>query len=134
MFPRIKKSGPYRYLQIVCNRREGKRVMQNVIATLGRLDKLQAEGDIDALVKSLSRFAVKVKIVNEHRAKALEAGSVVKTGPALAFGRLWRDVGAERVISGLAGERKFLFPAERIIFGSVLHRLFESGSDRSAEK
>jgi len=134
MFIRVKKSDSYRYLQIVQNRREGARVVQEVIATLGRVEKLQAGGDIDALTRSLSRFAVKVRIVGEHRAKALEAGSVIKTGPALAFGRLWEQVGADRVISGLAGGRRFSFPAERIIFGSVLHRLFESGSDRSAEK
>ena len=44
MFVRVKKVGPYQYLQIAQNRREGKRVKQSIIATLGRLDKLTASG------------------------------------------------------------------------------------------
>ena len=57
MFVRVKKVGTYRYLQIAQNRREGKRVKQSVIATLGRLDKLAASGAIDQLLRSAARFA-----------------------------------------------------------------------------
>ena len=35
MFVRVKKVGNYQYLQIAENRREGKRVKQTIIATLG---------------------------------------------------------------------------------------------------
>ena len=56
MFVRVKKVGPYQYLQIAQNRREGKRVKQSVIATLGRLDKLTASGAIDQLLRSAARF------------------------------------------------------------------------------
>lgn len=134
MFARIKRTGSYKYLQIVRNRREGKRVVQEIMTTLGRIDKLQAGGDVDALMKSFSRFAVKVKIVEKGRAGALEAGNVMKIGPELAFGRLWDETGADRVISGVALGRKFSFPVERAIFATVLHRLFVSGSDRSAQQ
>ena len=44
MFVRVKKVGPHQYLQIAQNRREGKRVKQSIIATLGRLDKLATAG------------------------------------------------------------------------------------------
>ena len=44
MFVRAKKSGPYQYLQVVENRREGTKVVQRVISTLGRLDRLNAKG------------------------------------------------------------------------------------------
>ena len=57
MFARVKKVGKYQYLQIVENRREGNRVKQTTIATLGRLDKLAASGAIDRLVRSTARFA-----------------------------------------------------------------------------
>ena len=57
MFVRVKKVGPYQYLQIAQNRRQGKRVKQSVIATLGRLDKLTASGAIDQLLRSAARFA-----------------------------------------------------------------------------
>ena len=58
MFVRVKKVGPYQYLQIAQNRREGKRVKQSIIATLGRLDKLTASGAIDQLLRSAARFSV----------------------------------------------------------------------------
>ena len=56
MFVRVKGKEPNRYLQIVENRREGKRTLQRVVATLGRVDEL-AGGGVDALLISLSRFA-----------------------------------------------------------------------------
>ena len=40
MFARIKKSGSYRYVQVVHNERIEGKVRQRVIATLGRLDVL----------------------------------------------------------------------------------------------
>ncbi len=41
-----KKSGKYQYLQIVENHREGPKVNQQVIATLGRLDHMHAKGEV----------------------------------------------------------------------------------------
>jgi len=63
MFARIKRSGQNEYLQIVENHREGKRVAQRVITTLGRLDELKAGGDLQALTKSLARFSEKTLMV-----------------------------------------------------------------------
>ena len=39
MFARVKKAGPYEYLQIVENRWEDKKSRQRVIATVGRMDE-----------------------------------------------------------------------------------------------
>ncbi len=55
-------------------------------------------------------------------------------GPALAVERLWRETGCGQVIDALAGEREFQFDVERAVFLTVLHRLFDPGSDRAAEK
>ena len=56
MFARIKKSGKkYQYLQIVENRKEKGKVKQRVIATLGRIDQMQAKGRVETLIRSLSR-------------------------------------------------------------------------------
>jgi len=54
MFVSIKGKEPNRYLQIVENHREGKRTVQRVLATLGRVDQLTAHGEVDILLKSLS--------------------------------------------------------------------------------
>jgi hypothetical protein len=49
----------------------------------------------------------------------------------LIFGRLWDELHIGRVIERLRAGRRFEFPLERILFMTVLHRLFLSGSDRS---
>jgi hypothetical protein len=59
LFFRVKPSGPYRYLQLVENHREGYRTVQRVLLTLGRLDELTATGSTDALLRSLVRGRVK---------------------------------------------------------------------------
>ena len=50
MFVRAKASGDYHYLQLVENHREGKRTVQRVLCTLGRVDKLMSSGATDALI------------------------------------------------------------------------------------
>ncbi|HUT22882.1 MAG TPA: hypothetical protein VM492_00925, partial [Sumerlaeia bacterium] len=47
---------------------------------------------------------------------------------------LWRELGMDRVLTNLLAERKFGFDVERAVFLTVLHRLFDPGSDRAAEK
>lgn len=59
MFARVKKTGPYEYLQIVENRREGKKTIQRIVATLGRVDQMQAKGEVESLIRSLARFSEK---------------------------------------------------------------------------
>ena len=132
MFPRIKKSGRYEYLQIVETRREGSRVVQRVIGTIGRMDRLQAKGEIEALVRSLARYSEKVLLVLSGRGEVTACSRTI--GPALLFGRLWEGLGIKNVIRGLATERKFGFDVERAIFLTVLHRLLISGSDRACDK
>ena len=132
MFARVKKSGRYEYLQIVENRRVGKKTVQRVISTIGRMDQLHAKGSIEALVRSLSRFSEKVLLILSNKSDVRASGK--KIGPALIFERLWKELGIKKVIKDLLAQRKFEFDVERAIFLTVLHRLFTSGSDRSCEK
>ena len=103
MFVHVKKVGTYRYLQIAENRREGKRVKQSVIATLGRLDKLPASGAIDQLLRSAARFAERVMGLSEHSSDAHDSPDtkVVSVGPALIFEGLWRETVCQEVVSKL---------------------------------
>ena len=57
MFVRVKKIGPYDYLYLVENAREGGRHVQRVIKALGRRDEIEATGLIDALVASAARHS-----------------------------------------------------------------------------
>jgi len=67
MFFRQKKSGNRVYLQVVENRWENGRSKQRVIATLGRLDRLQQTGQLDGLLESGARFAESVMVISAHR-------------------------------------------------------------------
>ena len=134
MFVRVKPSGPRSYLQVVENKRDGRKTRQRVIATLGRLDRLEAQGDLDSLAKSLARFSKQVRIVEGHRSGRLSAGAMRRIGPALVLEKLWKDLGLGRVIEDELRGRKFGFPVERAVFLTVLHRLFAQGSDRAADK
>jgi len=133
MFVRAKKSGRYEYLQVVQNERVDGRVRQQVVATLGRLDQLQEQGHLDALLSSCSRFAQNVAVLDAHRRGALAPVQTVKIGPPLVFERLWRERKIKDVLGQLLRGRKYKFPVERAIFMTVLHRLMVSGSDRAAE-
>ena len=132
MFARIKKSGKYQYLQIVENRREGKRTIQRVIGTVGRMDQLRARGDIDNLVRSLCRYSEKVMLVLSGKRDVVANSR--KIGPSLIFERLWKQRGIQKVIKSLSVDRKFGFDIERAIFLTVMHRLFVSGSDRFCDR
>lgn len=133
MFVRAKKSGKYQYLQVVQNQRVQGRVVQSVIATLGRLDVLQKSGQIDRLIASCGRFADQVALIEAHREGKTETAENISTGPALVFDRLWRELGLGEIIKSLLAERQFQFAVERAVFLTVLHRLFDPGSDRAAE-
>lgn len=132
MFARIKHVGSYAYLQLVETRREVGRVRQQVVATLGRVEKLRQDGSLEDIISSLARFS--------KEALALICGKDEpssrswKLGPVLVFERLWRQAELNKILQELLGKRKFGFDVERAIFTSVLHRLCCSGSDRQADR
>lgn len=134
MFFRRKLSGKAEYLQIVKSERVDGKPRQSVVATLGRVEDLVATGQFDRLLRSGARFAQTAVVLT-----AFENGEGTKVatrqlGPALALDRLWQEIGAKRVIGDLTEERGFEFDLERAVFLTVLHRLFDPGSDRAAEK
>jgi transposase len=128
MFARTKKSGKYEYLQIVENHREGAKVNQRVIATIGRLDQMHARGEVETLVRSLARFSEQALLILSGRSDI--SAESIKIGPALIFERLWKELGIQKVLQGLLSERFFSFDVERALFLTVFHRLMVSGSDR----
>lgn len=132
MFARVKKSGNNQYLQIVENRRENGKVVQRVISTLGRMDQMTEKGEVESLIRSLSRFSERTLLILSDKSNV--SASARKIGPSLIFERLWKELGIGSIVSSLVAERKFGFSVERALFLTVLHRLFVSGSDRGCEK
>lgn len=130
MFVRAKTTEGRTYLQVVESYWQDGRPRQRVIATLGRLDKLTEAGQVDGVLRSLSRFADKVRVCEEYREGNLEAKQVLKIGPDLICSRLWRELGIGKVLEKLLSGRKFEFNVERAVYLATLSRLFFPGSDR----
>jgi hypothetical protein len=137
MFIRIKKNGPYEYLQLVSGERIDGKVRQTVIGTLGRKDLLEQSGGLEGLAASLGKFMRRAAVLAEHRSGKTEVLSTTSLGPGLVFERLWEQLGLPDVVDELLTGRKFEFPVERAIFLTTLHRLMASAggrSDRAAER
>jgi len=134
MYFRVKRSGSYAYLQIVESFREQGQVHQRVLSTVGRLDTLQATGQLDALMRSGLRFCEKLAVIDAHAAGQTEAVQVQRVGPDLVFGRLWETLQLGTIIKRALQSRHYEFDVERALYLTVVHRLFASGSDRSAER
>jgi len=133
VFFRVTRTGGYSYIQIAESYRDGKKVRQRILATLGRADILQSTGTMDRLLRSGMRFTQRLAVIDAHAAGKTEPVAIRKVGPDLVFGRLWEETGIQRILRGLLGERRYGFDVERAIYLTVLHRLFASGSDRAAE-
>ena len=134
MYFRVKRSGPYAYLQIVESFREKSQVRQRVLSTVGRLDTLQATGQLDALMRSGLRFCQKLAVIDAHAAGQTEPVQVQRVGPDLVFGRLWETLQLGTILKRALQGRRYEFDVERAVYLTVVHRLFASGSDRAAER
>ena len=92
MFVRIKTISQgdqtYEYLQIVRSVRDGARVRQELVASLGRRDLLVATGRLDQLLRALARFSTRLRVIEAAKDERLVAREARSWGPALVFGRL----------------------------------------------
>ena len=133
MFVRIKRSVQngtvYAYLQIVRAYREGTKVRQQVLATLGSRAALTASGELDGLLRSLGRFSENLRVAAAVRGGSLRARASRAWGPALVFGRLWERQGVGAILKDLACGRRFEFDVERVSWALALQRLCAPGSD-----
>jgi hypothetical protein len=132
MFIRVKKIGPYEYLYLVENAREGGRHVQRVIKALGRRDAVEESDLLDGLIASAARHSRRSIVLSSFYRSELPELRRVTIGPDLVFGRLWQETGCRDVLRSLLADRHFGFDVERAIYLTVLHRLMVSGSDRHA--
>jgi transposase len=132
MFIRLKRVRSYRYLQLVESVRTNDKPRQRVLATLGRVEQLQADGSIDALVSSLSKFSPNVLAL--IAGKSNPDTHALTIGPVLVFQRLWQRLKLDRILKELLRQRHFGFDVERAVFLSVLHRICCGGSDRHSHQ
>ena len=77
MYFRLKTSAGRTYLQIVDSRRDGDQVRQQVIATLGQFNELQASGQLERLVRSSARFAAKAMVLSASARRRIMAATQI---------------------------------------------------------
>ncbi len=123
MFIRTQTNGDRTYLMIVENQRVQGRLVQRVLHRFGLLDELQASGQIDAIPRSLARFADKLVVLDAHAKRLTTETSKTRVGPALIFERLWQECGMRDVLLRELATRRFTSEMERAILLTALHRL-----------
>ena len=121
MFVRTQTNGSRTYLLIVDNVRVDGKVKQRVLHRLGRLDELLANGQLDVLIQSLSRFSEKLAVLGAHAQGDSIVTHSARIGPASIFDRLWQSCSIDKVLSALLADRRFEFSVERAIFLTMLH-------------
>lgn len=127
MFLRKKRVKDYCYIQLVQNRWEDGRSKERVLATLGRLDKLQESHTLEGLLHSASRLVDGLTVLSEHSRGEAPVVRTQRIGAPKIFGRLWEQIGCRSIFELLLADRHFEFPVERAIFLEVLHRLMSPG-------
>jgi hypothetical protein len=83
VFFRKKVNKGHTYIQLVENRREGGRTRQRQLASLGRLDELQASGSLDELLKSGGKFAQSAAVIAGARNGELDQVRSQRIGAAV---------------------------------------------------
>ena len=134
MFFREKVSGARTYLQLVENRWEDGKSRQRVVATIGRMDHLEESGELEAILRSGARFSKKMIVISAHEKGESTTVATRRIGPGLVFERLWEQTGCQSELKALLRERQFEFDVERVVFVTVLNRLFNPHSDRQCDK
>jgi transposase len=93
---------------------------------------VQADGSINALIGSLSKFSPEALTL--IAGKSNPDTHALTIGPVLIFQRLWQRLKLDQILKELLRERHFAFDVERAIFLSVLHRICCGGSDRHSHQ
>lgn len=119
MYTRITTSGGRRYLQLVESyRTDTGSVRQRVVASLGRLDKLEAK-HLDPLIGGLNRALGRAP----EPAQTLEHDSAKAFGDVYALHELWQSLGLGQAIRRALRSARRQFDAEALVRAMVFNRL-----------
>ena len=120
---KVKNPTGQAYYHIVESYREGKRVRQRTLLSLGRIE----DGNLEALVQSAGRH---LDILTASQlAKELSTEETFILGPLLILDRLFEDLGINKVIEDIRGSHPRLsFDLKKIIFTLVASRFIHPSS------
>jgi transposase len=117
------------YLQIVRSYREAGTVKCEVLFTFGRLDVLQATGQLDAIVAALAKHCTRQQLVD--LSKDVSVDQVYHLGSAHVISRMMDKLGLKRLLERLAAKHPNMeLPWVAIITGMILSRFIEPCSKR----
>lgn len=129
---RNKDGSVVRYLQLAHNVREGGgQPVAKVIHSFGREDQLDRQA-LARLVRSISRFLEPEQALAAGASEELRFIGSRAMGGAWVLGELWRRLGIDKAIAGVAEGRKVSAAVERLIFAMVANRALEPASKRAA--
>lgn len=133
MFLRRTVARGHTYLKIVRSVRENGKKKQQVLFTLGRLDALQSTGELEGLVKALSRLAGRQEWIN--LSKDLSIHQVYYLGAAHVVRRMLDRTGLWKVLDAIAlTHRRMKMPWLPLVFGMILGRFVEPCSKRRLQR
>ncbi|WP_421622142.1 IS1634 family transposase [Alkalilimnicola ehrlichii] len=119
MYTRITKSGPRRYLQLVEGYRDDNgKVKQRVVASLGRIDQLEA-ADLEPLIHGLQRAVGRPESLPE----APRFDTARAFGDVWAMHQLWQELGLDEALKRALRSSRRQFDAEALIRAMVFNRL-----------
>jgi transposase len=125
MFVKITTSGPRQYVKLVESFRDAAGVArQRVIATLGRLEAIQA-GESDALVNGLLRATGRPTL--EEGTGAVDFAPARSVGDTWMLTALWKELGFADAFRRILRSRR-QFDAERLLRLMVFNRLCDPES------
>lgn len=135
MFPRIKsfknKDGTYRhYLFLVQTKRIAGRIRQVTVANFGRLE--DADKVLPDVVEKLAKFSKTLKVIN--LSKQMSNDWVKEYGVALIFKKIWEKLELDKYFAKTQYNKKTTFNIGELIWGMVINRLVEPGSELSTQE
>ena len=115
----------YKYLRLVETYREDGQPRQRVLANLGRLDTLRAQGKIDALIQKLRRFSGEVVVTGQE----LKASQAPTWGPVLVARHLWDELSLPEILRKCCGKGRMQFDVIETAFVLASARLAHPSSE-----
>src|SRR5262245_37927043 len=121
----------YKYVKITRSRREGAKVLQEVVGNLGRYDDLLAAGDVEQLVEELAALCRGLRVASARGRWMGRVAHKHARGAGPLLGRLWDDLGLRALLEEVG--RRHGFPEfGRGVFALGLYGLLGGRRGRDA--
>ena len=130
MFVKAYKARGHTYLKLVKSIRKNGTPTHEVIANLGRADRLN-NGELDGIVKSLQKYISQPERPATHK----DISTMVETGRVnygyLAYRALWRVFGLEQALKTFCAEEKIVYDYAGTVFSMVVNHVLNPSSKRA---